>query len=63
MNNKILEAKDISRARQFIYGIAILMIVVYHSDFVIKNNIINIVKAHMDIDVEIFFFLSGVVFN
>ena len=60
MNKKILEASDVSKARQFIYGIAILMIVFYHSDFVIKNNTINIVKAHMDIGVEIFFFLSGV---
>lgn len=60
MNKKILEARDISKARQFIYGIAIIMIVFYHSDFRIDNSVINIVKAHMDIGVEIFFFLSGV---
>lgn len=60
MNKAILELKEISKARKFIYGLTIFMIVFYHAGFEINNSFLKFIKSYMDIGVEIFFFMSGV---
>jgi len=60
MNNKTLNLGKISNARGFIYGAAILLIILYHSALLNVLNVFTFFKPFLDIGVEIFFFLSGI---
>ncbi len=60
MNKKIFELKDISLARAFLYGFAILWIMFFHSNFVCTNPVLSWIKTHGNCGVDIFFLLSGI---
>ena len=59
MNKTLINLKEISNARNFIYGIAILWIVFFHCGLRITSNFWYMIKLRGDCGVEIFFFLSG----
>lgn len=59
LDKKLINLKDISFARNFIYGISILWIVFYHCALNIPGGFFQTIKAYGDCAVEIFFLLSG----
>lgn len=60
MTKTLFNLKEISSARNFIYGLSILWIVFFHSGLNVESVAIRTFKSMGDCAVEIFFFLSGV---
>ena len=60
MNKRLFGLQDVSGARNFIYGAAIVWIVFFHSGFSLKTNLFETIKSYGDCGVEIFFLLSGI---
>ena len=59
-NKKILNFGDVGKARSFIYGVSILLIMFYHCGLRCSTTVGSFIKSTGDIGVEIFFFLSGI---
>lgn len=60
MNKRLFGLQDVSRARNYIYGAAIVWIVFFHSGFSLKTKLFETIKSYGDCGVEIFFLLSGI---
>lgn len=60
MKKKIFGLKDVSSARNFIYGFAIIWIIFYHSALLPTSTLFSDIKSYGDCGVEIFFLLSGI---
>lgn len=60
MNKRLFGLQDVSRARNFIYGIAIVWIVFFHSGLRPITELFGVIKSYGDCGVEIFFLLSGI---
>lgn len=60
MNKRLFGLQDVSKARNFIYGIAIIWIMFFHCGLRPVTATFNLIKGYGDCGVEIFFFLSGV---
>ena len=60
MNKRLFGLRDVSAARGFIYGAAILWIVFFHSGLRPATNFFGTIKSYGDCGVEIFFLLSGI---
>ena len=59
MNKRLINLKELSYARNFIYGLSILWIVFYHCGLNVTSGVLQTVKGYGDAAVEIFFFMSG----
>lgn len=59
MNKRLINLKELSYARNFIYGLSILWIVFYHCGLNVSSYVMQTVKSYGDCAVEIFFFMSG----
>lgn len=60
MNKRAFGLKDVSSARNFIYGFAIIWIIFYHSALLPASKFFSNIKYYGDCGVEIFFLLSGI---
>lgn len=60
MNKMAFGLKDVSSARNFIYGFAIIWIIFYHSALLPASKLFSDIKFYGDCGVEIFFLLSGI---
>lgn len=61
MRKTLFNLKEISAARNYIYGLAILWIVFYHCGINVgSGTVLSAIKGGGDCAVEIFFFLSGI---
>lgn len=60
MNKRLFGLRDVSKARNFIYGGAIIWIVFFHCGLRPITKTFNVIKGYGDCGVEIFFFLSGI---
>jgi len=60
MNKHLLGLQDISKARNFIYGFAIIWIMFFHCGLSPSTNFLTDIKSHGNCGVEIFFLLSGI---
>lgn len=50
----------ISKNKIFLMGIAMILVAIFHSPFIISNNILMYIKNKLYIGVDIFLFLSGI---
>lgn len=60
MTKSLFNLKEISLARNFIYGLSILWIIFYHSGLNVSSSVFKAIKSVGDCSVEIFFFQSGI---
>lgn len=60
MNKKLINLYDISKARNFIYGMIIILIVYYHCAISFNSEFLRIIKPYCDFGVDVFFLMSGI---